>query len=95
MPIEIIIIVNTYDSNLNRTRQMRTKKYINNKNIFDYSENDIKYNTNLSTINVNRFSFCSYINNNLENLANELNILTQGTNNIFCYFRIYKKIILK
>ena len=87
---------NTYDSNLSRIRQIRTKKYINNKSIFDYSdlnENDKKYNTNsnISTINANRSSFSSFANSNLENLDNELNLLTKGTKTIFCYFRIYEK----
>ena len=89
---------NTYDGNLNRkrdTNNIRTK-FIYNKNLLDYSEindNENKYhtNSNLYSINANNSYFSSQIYNKLEHFDNDLDILTKGTKQILCYFRIYNK----
>ena len=85
---------NTYDININRQRNrnnLRIKKYIDN-NTFDFSDiNNINYKENSNTINVDKSYFTYNINYNFENFDDELNIITKGTKEIFCYFRIYNQ----
>ena len=86
---------NTYDGNFNRNRS-NIKEKNNNKIFLDYSElneDENKYFTNssLNTINVNKSSFLANIYNNLEYFDNSLNILTKGTKQVLCYYRIYKR----
>ena len=79
---------NTYDANSNRDKNLRTKNFVNNKIFLDNSNlnDEKKYNSNSNTINT---SFVSFHNKELEELDTKINILTNNSRQIFCYYRLY------
>ena len=89
---------NTYDANINRKRNLRTESNLHNSNnIIDNSDfilNDNKYHTNTNihnTINADNSSLRQTLNNNFKHYEDKLNILTNGTKQSFCYYRVYNQ----
>ena len=87
---------NTYDGNFNRNRSNLKTKNNANKIFLDYSElneEDNKYSTNwnINSVNLTKSPVLTNIYNNLEYFDNNLNILTKGTKQVLCYYRIYKR----
>ena len=86
---------NTYDINLNKSdfNSSKNNNEIKNNNVSNFSDlnDNNKCNSNPNTIdNINKISYFSEI-NILQNYDNEFNILTKGTKQIICYYRIFNK----
>ena len=88
---------NTYDSSSDKKRNIGIEKLTSNNNTikdfsdFNLNENIYYKNVDLSnTINVDSSSITN-LNNNFYNYEEKLNILSNGTKQSNCYYRVYNK----
>ena len=81
---------NTYDANSNRKKYLRVHNNINNKIFFDYSNINENNENNFNSNTINE-SFFLFNNKDFYDLDNKINILTNKSRKIFCYYRLYNQ----